>query len=164
MTTHRLRFAWLTSVTLLLALTAGVAANPEKRPLSVKLDGHANPQFQPDGCTIINDEQGTGQALHMGAITWQSHEVVNVCTNPAGADVIGEFVLTGADGDQVTGTYQTLAHLDFGAGQVRALGTYQITGGTGRFADATGQGIISAVGSLNPPFGVVGQMSGNIGY
>jgi hypothetical protein len=163
MTTNRHRFAWLTSV-MLLALSAGVAANPETRPLSVRLDGFASPVFQPDGCTIINDEHGTGQALHLGAISWQSHEVVNVCSNPAGADVIGAFVLTAADGDQVTGTYQTLAHLDFGAGQVRALGTYQITGGTGRFAAASGEGIISAIGSLAPPFGVLGQMSGVIGY
>jgi hypothetical protein len=164
MTTHTHRLAWLTSVTMLLALTSGAAATAELRPLSVKLDGHANPVFQPDGCTIINDEQGTGHSRHMGAIAWQSHEVVDVCANPEGADVIGEFVLTAADGDRVTGTYQTLAQLDFGAGEVRALGTFQITGGTGRFADASGQGMISAVGSLAPPFGVLGQMSGVIAY
>jgi hypothetical protein len=158
------RFVSLVSVVFCLALTASVAANPETRPFSVTLDGHASPVFQPDGCTIINDEQGTGRARHLGAISWQSHEVVNLCTNPEGADVVGEFVLTAADGDQVFGTYQTLAHLDFGAGQVRALGGFQITGGTGRFVDASGQGIISAVGSLAPPFGVLGQMSGVIGY
>jgi hypothetical protein len=162
MTTTRHRFAWLTSLTLLLALTAGVAANPERRPLSVTLDGNAFPEFQPDGCTIINNEHGTGQSLHLGAISWQSHEVVDICSNPEGGEVIGEFVLTAADGDQVSGTYQTLAR--FSPGQVRALGAFQITGGTGRFAAASGQGIISAVGSLAPPFGVLGQMSGVIGY
>ena len=128
------------------------------------LDGYANPAFQPDGCTIINDEQGTGQSRHLGAITWQSHEVVNQCSNPEGADVMGEFVLTAADGDQVFGTYQTLAHLDFGGGVVRARGAYQIAGGTGRFVNATGDGVISAVGSLAPPFGVLGAMNGTIGY
>ena len=35
---------------------------------------------------------------------------------------------------------------------------------TGRFADASGQGVISAVGSLVPPTVVLGQMSGVIGY
>jgi hypothetical protein len=145
-------------------LTAGLAAQSNSRPFAVTLDGHASPIFQPDGCTIINDEQGTGQAQHMGRITWQSHEVVDVCSNPDGANVVGEMVISAADGDQVFVTYQTLAHLDFVAGQVRALGSYQITGGTGRFVDASGQGIISAVGSLAPPFGVLGQMSGVIGY
>jgi hypothetical protein len=153
-------------IALLMSVTfeSHVAAQSSARPFTVTLDGFASPEFQPDGCTIVNDEHGTGQASHLGAISWQSHEVVNVCSNPEGADVEGEIVITAANGDQVFGTYYTLAHLDFGAGQVRALGSYQITGGTGRFVNASGQGIISAVGSLAPPFGVLGQMSGVIGY
>jgi hypothetical protein len=164
MSAYSRRFPLLVSTLVILSLTAGVAANPELRPLTVSLDGNASPVFQPDGCTIVNDEHGTGHARHLGAISWQSHEVVDICSNPEGADVVGEIVITAANGDQVFGTYQTLAHLDFVAGQVRALGAYQITGGTGRFVNATGQGIISAVGSLAPPFGVLGQMSGVIGY
>ena len=38
------------------------------------------------------------------------------------------------------------------------------SGGTGRFVNATGDGVISAVGSLAPPFGVLGAMNGTIGY
>ena len=163
MNTNRSRCVAVLAAALFLG-PAIINANPEIRPFSVTLDGHANPEFQPDGCTIINDEQGTGQARHLGAITWQSHEVVNLCSNPEGADVTGQFVLTAADGDQVFGTYETLANLDFAAGVVRALGAYQITGGTGRFVDAAGDGIISAVGSLAPPFGVLGAMKGTIGY
>jgi len=163
MITCKRRLAVLASALVVLCLTAGVGADPQSRPFAVTLDGNASPEFQPDGCTIINDEQGTGQAQHLGRITWESHEVVNACF-PDGAHVEGEIVITAADGDQVSGSYQTLAHLDFGAGQVRALGSFQITGGTGRFVNATGQGIISAVGSLAPPSGVLGQMSGVIGY
>jgi hypothetical protein len=164
MTTSTRRFVLCTAALLVAAFSSGIAADPQVRPFSVTLDGYASPEFQPDGCTIINDEHGTGQASHLGAISWQSHEVVNLCSNPDGAEVEGDIVITAANGDQVFGTYETLAHLDFGAGQVRALGSYQITGGTGRFVDAAGQGIISAVGSLAPPFGVIAQMSGTIGY
>jgi hypothetical protein len=164
MTTHIHRFVLFAAFMLLIGASTTMSATAELRPLAVTLDGHAAPVFQPDGCTIINDEQGSGQARHLGAISWQSHEVVDVCSNPDGADVVGEFILMAANGDQVFGSYQTLAHLDFGAGEVRALGAFQITGGTGRFADASGQGIISAVGSLLPPFGVIGQMTGVIAY
>jgi hypothetical protein len=164
MTVHNRRVAILMSAIVVAMLTVGAGAQSNSRPFNVTLDGFASPVFQPDGCTIINDEHGTGQASHLGAISWQSHEVVDVCSNPEGADVEGEIVITAANGDQVFGTYYTLAHLDFGAGQVRALGSYQITGGTGRFVNASGQGIISALGSLAPPFGVLAQMSGVIGY
>ena len=156
------RFA-LMSV-LLLVSSVLLAAQGESRPFSVVLDGHASPVFQPDGCTIINDEQGTGHANHLGRITWQSHETVDVCSNPDGGVVVGQITLTAANGDVVSGTYETLANLDFAAGQVTALGEFQITGGTGRFANAAGEGIISATGSLAPPFGVLGAMRGSITY
>ena len=60
------------------------------------------------------------------------------------------------------GAYEITGPL--GAGQVSALGQFQITGGTGRFAGASGDGTISAVGSLLPPFEVIGGMIGVIGY
>jgi hypothetical protein len=164
MTTHNIRCMLIAAMAVVIGLTAQVSADSRLRPFAVTLDGNANPQFQPDGCTIINDEQGTGHARHMGNITWQSHEVVDVCSNPIGADVTGQIVLTAANGDQVYGDYTTLAHLDFGAGQVTALGHFQISGGTGRFAQANGKGVISAVGSLAPPLGVIGGMTGTITY
>jgi hypothetical protein len=164
MTNPKRSFALLASALLILGPTAASEARSHARPFAVTLDGNASPVFQPDGCTIINDEEGTGHARHMGAIAWQSHEVVETCLNPAGADVTGQFVLTAANGDQVFGTYTTLAHLDFGAGQVTAFGHFQITGGTGRFSGAGGSGVISAIGSLAPPFAVLGGMSGAISY
>ncbi len=163
MTVHNRRLAILVSA-IFVTLTVAAGAQSSARPFNVTLDGNASPVFQPDGCTIINDEHGTGHGSHLGAISWQSHEVVDVCSNPEGGDVSGEIVITAANGDQLFASYTTLAHLDFGAGVVQALGAYQITGGTGRFVNASGQGIISAVGSLAPPFGVLAQMSGVIGY
>ena len=60
--------------------------------------------------------------------------------------------------------YQTVAHLDFGTNQVLAAGLYSITGGTGRFAGASGEGVLTAEGSLLPPFEVIGRFSGTIAY
>jgi hypothetical protein len=97
----------------------------------------------------------------MGDITWESHETVNVC-NPAGADVQGQITITAANGDVVIADYQALAQ--FSGAEVTAFGYWEITGGSGRFADASGNGVIAARGSLLPPFEVTGAMAGVIGY
>jgi hypothetical protein len=141
------------------------AAAGESRPFGAVLDGHANPVPDPgDPCLLANTEAGTGRAVHMGAIVWASAETVNFCTNPEGADIQGQFVMTAANGDQVFIDYVTLAHPDFNAGVITFSGTWTITGGTGRFADATGDGTLSGEGSLLPPFDVIASFVGSISY
>src|SRR5262245_34800728 len=120
----------------LLALVATtMVASAQSRPFKVVIDGNASPVFT-GPCTIENTETGTGHATHMGTITWQSTESVDAC----GPDAIvhAEFVITGATGERVTGTYSTVAHLDFAANEVRAAGLYRITGGEGNGADGRG--------------------------
>jgi hypothetical protein len=152
------------TLALLLAGTIAIAANPDSRPFKVTLIGNANPMPTADPCVLDNNEAGTGHATHMGNITFATHETVNMCTNPDGADVDGTFLLTAANGDTVFGTYHTLAHLDFGTNQVSAFGQFTITGGTGRFEGASGDGTIGADGSLLPPFEVLGGQVGRISY
>jgi hypothetical protein len=134
------------------------------RPFSAALEGRANPVPTSDPCVLTNTEGGTGQAVHMGAIAWASSETVNFCSNPDGAEVQGEFILTAANGDEVFGRYETLAHPDFGAGVITFSGHWEITGGSGRFEHATGEGTLSGEGSLTPPFGVVANFVGAISY
>ncbi len=141
----------------------GLAA-AESRPFGATLEGHANPVPTSDPCVLTNTEAGTGKAVHMGAIAWASSETVNFCTNPEGADVTGEFVMTAANGDQIRGHYTTLAHPDFQAGVITFSGEWEITGGTGRFEQASGQGTLTGEGSLAPPFGVMASFVGNISY
>lgn len=133
-------------------------------PFSATVVGHANPLPTLDPCVLSNTEGGSGTAVHMGAIAWASSETVNFCTNPEGADVTGEFIFTAANGDQLTGTYVTLAHPDPAAGQITFSGTWQLTGGTGRFAGAFGEGTLSGQGSLAPPFEVSATFVGTISY
>jgi hypothetical protein len=140
---------------------AGVSAQSQTRPFNVVLDGFAAPEFV-GPCTIENTERGTGHATHMGTITWLSEETVDICAYPDVAVVEGRFVLTSARGDQVTGSYRTVARLDFAANEVSAAGLYTITGGTGRFTGATGRGVVSVEGSLLPPFALGGQLTGTI--
>lgn len=136
--------------TLVTAQPASIAGS-DPRPIRVTLTGTANPVGQPGQCIWTNTESGTGLAVHLGAITWSSAESVDFCSSAPDADVVGEFTLTAADGDQLFGSYVTLAHPDFAAGVITFSGTWEITGGTGRFANATGEGTLSGNGSLAPP-------------
>ena len=149
-----------------LAVTQPASLRAEQvRPFGAILEGHAHPDpSETDPCLLTNTEEGTGHAVHMGAIEWASAETVNFCTNPAGADVEGEFVMTAANGDEVYGRYVTLAHLDPVMGVITFSGEWKIVNGTGRFAHATGQGTLTGEGSLVPPFPVIASFVGTISF
>ena len=153
------------AVACVLALGPLSAANQQVRPFEVSIVGNANPVPDPahPECVLLNTETGIIHGTHTGVGTWSSFETVDLCSNGDGSGAVeGEFTLTAANGDQIFGTYTTL--LLVGDGAIAASGTYEITGGTGRFEDATGTGTIDATGDFGPPFGVIGQMSGGISY
>ena len=96
-------------------------------------------------CEVLTVQiAGTGTATHLGRFTTdQSH-----CAIPTSLDFTdGEFTLTAANGDQLRGTY---------SGELVPLepplfaidGQFTFTGGTGRFANATGGGNASGVQNL----------------
>ena len=103
---------------------------------------------------IIVDVTGSGHATHLGNFTTHYHE----CFDPAtGAVTDGSFTLTAANGDTILGTY---------GGQVSPTGDQTvfayddpgvITGGTGRFAGASGTVGTSGVVNL-----ATGEYSGTI--
>jgi len=134
------------------------------QPFIVALQGHANPTPTEDPCVLVNTEAATGSALGIGPIAWASREVVNLCSNADGAEVEGEFTITAASGDQMFGVYQTLAQLDFESNKITASGRYRIVGGTGRFDEASGEGIIGAAGSLQPQFDFRGVLLGRVSF
>lgn len=137
------------------------------RPLVVAITGHANPDFSLGPCNVINEEAGTGIGQHLGALSWTSEEVANFCVDPNDperAEVTGAFTMTASNGDRITGTYVTVVLADFAAGTLTADGEFVITGGTGRFTEASGSGAVHVTGSLLPPFDVAGTFTGTITY
>jgi hypothetical protein len=98
------------------------------------------------------DLSGTGTASYLGASTNSGHIAVigppsNGCAN--GFRVRNDEVLTSTDdGDQVT-----LTVLDdscpISPGVYHGVGTYVVTGGTGRFVGASGQGTFDGHGDFN---------------
>ena len=161
----RLNSIGVAVVTVCLALGASAMVDAlGSRPFKASIHGFAAPTPTPDPCVLSNAETARVQATHLGRATMESNELVNMCSNPEGADIDGQFTMTAANGDQLFGTYQTLGHLDFANDDVTFAGQFTITGGTGRFQDATGGGSIEGAGALSPPFDLFAQMNGRISY
>lgn len=84
---------------------------------------------------------GSGNATHMGRITTDGHIDITGPDNscPGGIANINVETLTDANGDTVTVTSQDVG-CPTGPGQYHGTGTWRVTGGTGKFSQATGQG------------------------
>jgi hypothetical protein len=148
---------------LLLLLTASTRAQGS-RAFIVALQGNANPVPTEDPCVLVNTETATGWSPGIGALVWESREEVNLCAGPDGADIQGEFTITVANGDRLSGTYRTLGQLDIATNRISARGRYRIAAGTGAFAGASSEGLLGAEGSLLPPFEFTGVLFGNISF
>lgn len=133
------------------------------RPMSVTLQGNANLIPTNDPCIFTNAETGSGNGTHLGAFVWSDVETVNFCTIPGGVSVVGSFVMTAANGDAVTGDLTTTGLFQMN-GDLLIDGTYSIAGGTGRFVDATGQGLVRITAQLSPGLPFAGTMEGTIQY
>jgi hypothetical protein len=84
-----------------------------------------------NGPVVQTMDTGSGRATRLGRFTLAATETVDMA---AGAVTGGSFTLTGARGDTITGTYSGNAL----PGLTGYLVSGPITGGTGRFAGATG--------------------------
>lgn len=95
---------------------------------------------EPSGVFPIFHESiaGEGHATHLGGYTLAIDETVNLLN----ASAVGTLVLTAASGDTVTGTFT--GHAQPGP-LVAITEEVTITGGTGRFAGATGSFVIDRV-------------------
>jgi hypothetical protein len=100
---------------------------------------------------------GGGEATHLGRFTATFHALVTI---PAGT-AVGEFTFVAANGDRLFATFTGQSTPTSVAGVVSIHEIATITGGTGRFADATGSFTIDR--SLNQGTHVSsGSFSGTI--
>ena len=143
---------WLL-VLVALALPIGAAA-ADRVPLKAAETGTFQLLGPCETSGIVVDVTGSGHATHLGHFSTHYRE----CFDPAtGAVTDGSFTLTAANGDTIFGTY---------GGHVSPTGdptvfAYKdpgmITGGTGRFASASGTVDTSGVVNL-----ATGEYSGTI--
>lgn len=114
------------------------ASGPRPWKESYRASGTIAPDAQCPAPLLLESDQGSGTATHIGNYT-----IVNShCLNPTtGALTGGTFVKTAANGDQLFGTYVGSASViqpPSPVGIFSVSGTVTFTGGTGRFAGATG--------------------------
>src|SRR5688500_8030910 len=109
---------------------------------SVPFKGNGNAQITnvqpgPNGGDLIT-ASASGQATHLGNYTREENILVN-----AGL-ITGSVTFTAANGDQLTAGIEGAF-----TSMTTAAGTYTFTGGTGRFANASGTAFFSV--SLTSP-------------
>ncbi len=119
------------AVVVILGLTGPLPAD-EQVPFKGSLEGldtavGANPPF------VYVEVTATGYATHLGMFTYVAQQTVDTRTRIA----TGTFLFTAANGDTVFGTVSGKATLT-APGILTIVEQAIITGGTGRFEDATG--------------------------
>lgn len=150
-------------VLLCAVLVAPTLAAAAERPFKASLTGNAHLSPTPDPTVLRNDETGSGNATHLGKFQWVSVEFADFDAIPGGVAVTGVFTMTAANGDEVHGTYMTVGTFA-DATTLVIHGTFQITGGTGRFVGATGGGDLDANAYLSPGLPFDGRLNGTINY
>lgn len=87
------------------------------------------------GQAVLTMDSASGEATHMGRYTLSAHETIILATLEVTG---GEFTITDANGDKLTGEYSGKAFTTETPTILRYEVSGPITGGTGRFADAHG--------------------------
>ena len=90
---------------------------------------------------------GGGPVTHMGKTTQRGTLTLGAAVAPDVFPGYGSVTITAANGDQLTFDYEGFLNAATGEG----VGTFTFTGGTGRFADATGGGNFDALIDLSLP-------------
>lgn len=122
----------------LLALLAGAGlpgqlradGDSQPRPFRGTAAGVVTGMVPPNGLVI----ESTGTATHLGRFTREER----LFLNPDGS-FSGTIVFTAANGDELWVEFEGAF-----TSPTTAVGTYTFTGGTGRFADATGEATFTA--------------------
>jgi hypothetical protein len=110
----------------------GPAAAGDQVPLTGSFDGQS---VQTPNPPLVHDEiTAAGHASHLG----QFGMVISATVDPVARTGSGIIVLVAANGDTLTGTLAGASSPSPTPGVIMIVEQVTITGGTGRFADATG--------------------------
>jgi hypothetical protein len=130
-----------------LALSAMTASASENLPFRLGDEGTIT-FTSPSTATTA----GTGNATHLGRITSDGNLTIvgeaSCIDNEIGFSAEMQDTFTAANGDIVT-TAITMQLCPIAPGIYHGIGTYVVTGGTGRFANATGSGVFDGTGNFN---------------
>ncbi|HKB36780.1 MAG TPA: hypothetical protein VKD72_10015, partial [Gemmataceae bacterium] len=112
---------------------SGIVAAGEQVPFKGSLEAEVAVTFLPFPEVIVVAE-GSGNSAHLGAYTYTNKNLVDLLTNTAE----GTYEFTAANGDKVFATSTSKSKPSGVPGVLFTVEIVTITGGTGRFANATG--------------------------
>jgi hypothetical protein len=128
-----MRAARIAAAALAALALAGPASAGAQVPFKGSLAGTAT--ITPLGGPLVAVEIAAGgTATHLGRFTLQAPHIVNQATLTA----TGTYLLTAANGDTITADLAGTAQMIEPPNVLRITETATVTGGTGRFAGATG--------------------------
>jgi hypothetical protein len=132
-------------ITLILACCAIVfiSAPPsalagEMVPFNGTVSGFVETQEPVDQCTVHAHVVNFGNANQLGAFTGTAEFYPNFCQDPPNITYTGSFDWFAANGDEITGTFDGYLSPTDTPGVYDNHETADVTGGTGRFSNATG--------------------------
>ena len=154
---------------LLAMFTTAVQAGPKDAPFRATLtvqETIAEDTSCPSG--LGGTLTGSGTATHLGAVTMSATH----CATPTGRGSVaisrGVITFTAANGDVLTADFMgTISPFPDDLQTNTFVGSFLITGGTGRFANAEGDGLLSGAFSgslLTRRFTGAMTAEGRIGY
>lgn len=145
----RTRFETSTILPLLTALAFGAITASASQNLPFRLGDEGTITFTSE---TTASTAGTGNAIQMGRIRSAGNlTIVGLPTcsdNEPGFTAEMQDTFTAANGDKLM-TSITMQLCPIAPGIYHGVGTYVVTGGTGRFATATGSGIFDGTGNFN---------------
>lgn len=115
------------------AATATLAAAGHEMPFKGRLEGVYSLSF-PNSVTLAVTGTGTGNATQLGQFTLAYDEIVNLTTGVG----TGTYDLTAANGDTLSADWTGAGFPTADPNVLRIVEDATITGGTGRFANASG--------------------------
>jgi hypothetical protein len=98
-------------------------------------------------CTIDVTASGTALGTHVGTALWSDSETLDPCSQAPNVHVVGDGLLRAASGDELMIHYDMTTPFPDASNQIHPRGTFTIGGGTGRFAAASGGGLIAVDGT-----------------
>jgi hypothetical protein len=155
----------ISAILLTAMVSPSVALSGEKTdtPLKASLMTQEQARYTPDcpskfGGTIT----GTGKSTHLGKVSLKAADCITPMENHF--TFKGTFTLTAANGDKLTGDYSG-SFVPKDAAPMYALSDakFQITGGTGRFAQASGSAKLQGTQNIQTGKGKL-EVDGTISY
>lgn len=140
-----LRIAAFTALLLVGFATPSSAATAV--PIKGTVMGGGGPDLTAPGCVDAIwrfNGSGTGQMSHLGRVDYEFTH----CTYPDFTADLGTFELVAANGDELVMSYEGAFELVGAMEGFTGEGSWTATGGTGRFANASGSGSWGVLGDV----------------